>query len=206
MVSFTSLILLVAAGVAGVSGHASLQPPVAIPNRSTQIGIRIPHGCNKTSTTRVTVKIPEGVTSVKPEMLAGWQIQLAERDLNPPIDSHGTLINKTLDTVTWFGGYLPDAYYLDFNIQCKLPNATDGDTLAFETVQSCENGEVTNWNGPAAPKLTFFRNNTLLKVEDFPLLSSNLRTAAQDNSAAHWGASSMVSAGAMAAVAALGFM
>lgn len=43
--------------------------------------------------------------------------------------------------MTWSGGSLPDAYFDEFAIQLKLPDAAPGTIIYFPIVQTCEAGE-----------------------------------------------------------------
>jgi hypothetical protein len=46
--------------------------------------------------------MPEGITSVKPQMKSGWEITITMRKLDEPIDAgHGQMITETVDEVAW---------------------------------------------------------------------------------------------------------
>lgn len=84
----------------------------------------------------VTVGIPFNVTGVKPRRVAGWNITMTYRPLNPPTtDAHGNPVNTTIDSISWTAltpaDALPNAYYEDFSIQMKLPTAADGDVREY---------------------------------------------------------------------------
>jgi uncharacterized protein YcnI len=115
-----------------------------------QTGFRVPHGCSGSATIAVRVKIPDGVIAVKPQMKPGWTIEIKRRTLPQPIDAgHGVKIVETVDEVIWRGGPLADAYYDDFGLTMKLPDAA-GRTLWFPLVQECEQG-VHRWIEIPAP-------------------------------------------------------
>lgn len=135
------------------------------------------HGCNKTATTRVTVKIPDGVTGVKPQLISPWQIEIKTRPLVPPTSE----TNTTADEISWFGGFLPEEYYMDFGMTMKLPDGPDGKTVAFDVIQECVTGK-NEWVGQIAPKITLMKNGTLVKAEDFGFNASNAQLGPATNS------------------------
>ncbi|KAJ3319446.1 hypothetical protein HDV06_006332, partial [Boothiomyces sp. JEL0866] len=155
-----------------VFGHATINPPVTNSAYAAFI-VRVPHGCNSTSTLEVTVQIPKGVTSVKPRKLYGWRLTTTTRNLDTPITSEsGALITTEIDTVTWTDGNLPDAEFEEFPLSVKLPfPADDGTKFYFPTLQRC----VVGWNnwtqipGPGvalqfpSPSLVVMANNTLVQ-------------------------------------------
>jgi uncharacterized protein YcnI len=110
----------------------------------------VPHGCGGASTTSLRIKIPEGVTSVKPQLKPGWKIEIKTRKLAQPMKSEsGAMLTETVDEVDWSGGPLPDNMYDTFGLMMMLP-ASAGQTIYFPTVQECEKG-ANHWiNIPAA--------------------------------------------------------
>ncbi|KAJ3267795.1 hypothetical protein HDV01_004029 [Terramyces sp. JEL0728] len=165
---FNTLALL----AASVLGHATINPPVASSAYAAFI-IRIPHGCNSTSTLDVTVQIPKGVTSVKPKKIYGWRLSTTSRNLDTPITAeNGAQITSELDTITWSDGNLPDSEFEEFPLTVKLPfPASDGTKFYFPTIQRCVTGS-NNWTQVPtpgvslqfpAPALTVMANNTLVQ-------------------------------------------
>jgi uncharacterized protein YcnI len=55
---------------------------------------------------------------------------------------HGKTITSAVRAITWRGGPLPDAYYDEFTVQAKLPDAPG--RYAFKVGQQCEKGR-TDW-------------------------------------------------------------
>ena len=104
----------------------------------------VPHGCDGSATVAVRIKVPEGVTAVKPQLKSGWAVTIKTRKLDPPITSeHGRSISETVDEVEWRGGPLPDNLYDTFGLMMKLPGDA-GRTLYFPTVQECQQG-IHRW-------------------------------------------------------------
>jgi uncharacterized protein YcnI len=136
--------ILVVAFAGHASAHVTANPNEAPADSFFRTALRVPHGCEGSSTVAVRVKIPEGLTSVKPQMKPGWEITITMQKLDQPIDAgHGQMITETVDEVAWRGGPLPDVYFDEFGLSMKLP-AAPGETLYFPTVQECEQG-VHRW-------------------------------------------------------------
>lgn len=126
------------------AAHVTANPNQAPADSHFRTALRVPHGCEGSATVAVRVKIPEGVTSVKPQMKPGWEITITKRKLDQPIDAgHGRMVTETVDEIAWRGGPLPDAYFDEFGLVMRLPAAA-GTTLYFPTVQECEQG-VHRW-------------------------------------------------------------
>lgn len=64
--------------------------------------------------------------------------------LDPPVtDSHGITVNQRVSSITFRATTpLPEGYRDTLEIAVQLPE-TEGATLAFPTVQTCEQGEVS---------------------------------------------------------------
>lgn len=141
---------LAAAGIAPPAcAHVTVQPTTAVAGSYFEARFTVPHGCSGAATVALRIKIPEGVTSVKPQMKPGWEVAIKSRKLDPPIQDHGRTISETVDEIEWRGGKLPDNLYDTFGLVVKLPD-TPNATLYFPAVQECEQGLV-RWIGiPAA--------------------------------------------------------
>jgi uncharacterized protein YcnI len=133
-----------AGGIGPATAHVTASPNEAAAGSYFQSAFTVPHGCSGSPTIAVRIKIPDGVTSVKPQMKPGWQIEIKNRKLDTPIDAgHGRMISETVDEVAWRGGSLPDIYYDTFGLVMKLPDDA-GKTLYFPVVQECKEG-VHRW-------------------------------------------------------------
>jgi uncharacterized protein YcnI len=105
----------------------------------------VPHGCEGSATTRIRIRIPDGITSVKPQPKPGWEVATVKTKLATPIKgSHGKVLTETVSEVAWSGGKLLDEHFDQFMMQVRLPNAAPGTVLYFPIVQECEKG-VTRW-------------------------------------------------------------
>jgi uncharacterized protein YcnI len=122
------------------SAHATVQlyGSTATQNGYGHVFIRVPHGKENLYTVKVEVAIPEGVTGVKPQQVGGWK---ESRVLSED--------GKTIKSVIWSEGNLPDTSFQDFGISVKYPN-TPG-TLYFKTVQTLSDGSEISWVNIPAP-------------------------------------------------------
>lgn len=126
--------------------HITAQPNEAVAGSYFETSLKVPHGCDGSSTVAIQVTIPTDVLSVKPQMKPGWQVDLQTRVIDPPLKGeHGAVIAKAVSAVEWRGGPLPDSLYDSFGLVMKLPD-TPGKTLWFPVVQTCENGR-REWTG-----------------------------------------------------------
>jgi periplasmic copper chaperone A len=140
-------VLVAAALVAGThaaSAHVTVQPMEAVAGGYFQLTFTVPHGCDGKATIALRVKVPEGVTAVKPQMKPGWTAEIKTRKLATPQQSeHGKTIDEVVDEVSWRGGPLPDNLFDTFGLVMKLPN-TPNSILYFPVVQECD-GAVERW-------------------------------------------------------------
>jgi periplasmic copper chaperone A len=120
--------------------HITARPDSSAAGSYFNTAFTVPHGCDGSATVALRIKIPEGVTAVKPQMKPGWVVTIKTRKLDPPVKAeHGQTISETVDEVDWRGGPLPNTLYDTFGMIMKLPDAP-GQTLYFPVVQECEQG------------------------------------------------------------------
>ncbi|MGE0719441.1 MAG: YcnI family protein [Alphaproteobacteria bacterium] len=134
----------------GARAHATLEAATAVAGTYHKLVLRVPHGCDGTPTTAVSITLPDGVTGAKPQPKAGWELKVRQEKLAEPFrDAHGNVVADRPAEVTWSGGRLDDAFYDEFVVQVRLPNRP-GETLHFPSVQICEKGEHRWVEIPAA--------------------------------------------------------
>lgn len=130
--------------------HVTLEPKTAHAGGYAKLVFRVPHGCDGSDTTKITVQIPKGAVSVKPQVHPGWKISLKKIKLEKPLTSHGKSISESVSEVSWSGGVLPDEFMDEFGISLKLPDGA-GEKLFFPVSQKCKKG-LTEWNQIATPE------------------------------------------------------
>jgi uncharacterized protein YcnI len=146
---------LLIAGAMPASAHITIPDGQAIVAGSTAvISLRVPHGCAGAPTDTIEVKIPDGVTGVKPRLMDGWDITTQTTPPPSPAASYATdeeaeaASEPQVSVITWSGGSLPDSMYQDFQFEAIFPD-TPG-TLSFPVVQKCGGTEEAWIEIPAA--------------------------------------------------------
>lgn len=144
--------IILAALAHPASAHVTLETQQAVAGATYKAVLRVPHGCGGSATTAVRIRIPDGMTGVKPMPKPGWQLTTEVGKLAVPLDDgHGGQITEGVREIAWSGGKLLDAHYDEFVFRGALPNRP-GEMLWFPVVQECEKG-VDRWiEIPAAGK------------------------------------------------------
>jgi periplasmic copper chaperone A len=123
--------------------HVTLEPKSASAGSYSKLVFRVPHGCEGSPTTEITVKLPAGILSVKPQIHPGWKISTKKIKLEKPAELHGKPITETISEVAWSGGRIPDEFMDEFGMSVKLPEKSEG-KLVFPVIQKCAKGSA-NW-------------------------------------------------------------
>lgn len=128
----------------GALAHVTLQVRSASVGSYQKLVFRVPHGCRGVDTTRLRVRIPDGVVAVKPQPKSGWTLHTKTGNYVQPVKLHGSLMKAGVREVSW-SGLLPDAWYDEFAIMTYLSDALQpGQSLYFPVVQECGD-EVDRW-------------------------------------------------------------
>lgn len=123
--------------------HVTLETQQAAAGSTYKAVVRVPHGCEGSPTTRIRVRIPEGVIAVKPQPKPGWQLTTTVGKLPQPYDAgHGRMVTESVTEVSWAGGKLSDEHYDEFVMRVQLPHQPG--VIYFPIVQDCEKG-VHRW-------------------------------------------------------------
>ena len=135
LVAAAALPLLVL-GVASPAGaHVTITPSTTAAGARAVLDVHVPHGCDGSATTAVTIRIPEEIDSVIPSSSAPWEQELET-------GSRGDEAGERVVAVT----YRTDAPLSDDRedvvaLSVELPE-TEGAILVFPTIQTCEQGEA----------------------------------------------------------------
>jgi uncharacterized protein YcnI len=131
------------------AAHVTVSPGEATADGYALLEFTVPHGCEESPTTSISVKVPDGINAATPEAVPGWTVAKRMQKLDPPVDDgHGGTSAERVDTVTWTGGPLAADQLNQFALSVRMPDAS-GETLAWPVVQTCEEGE-TGWIEVAA--------------------------------------------------------
>lgn len=138
----TLLAAAVAVAAAGAAqAHITFEAAEAPVGASHKAVLQVPHGCGGAATTRVRVKIPEGVIAVKPMPKPGWTLETVTGAYAHPYQLHGAQVGEGVTEVVWTGN-LPDAFYDEFVFRAMLTDSlAPGSDLYFPVVQEC--GDTT---------------------------------------------------------------
>lgn len=116
------------------------------------ITLAVPGEAGKPTTTKVEVRIPDEtpMRTVRPQPVAGWQVEITKRTVDPPLlKDDGTPVTEVVDTVSWTasGTGIPSGQFAQFALYAgPLP---DADTLALPTTQTFADGTTEAWTEPA---------------------------------------------------------
>ncbi|CAO3668127.1 unnamed protein product [Umbelopsis vinacea] len=130
--------------------HVTFTVPSGQPGSYFNTALRVPHGCNGSSTTGISVSVPNNVYSIKPEVVANWNLTIQYANLTSPVIVEGQQINQTVANITWSNGLLPNDQFQEFGLEIQLPSTGYNGTnsLWFPVMQTCVNGS-TFWGGIA---------------------------------------------------------
>jgi uncharacterized protein YcnI len=146
MSRFISSILVALLAGSPAFAHVTIGPREAALGGPVKLTFGVGHGCGTSPTTKVRLRIPEGIIAVKPMPKPGWQIELVQGAYQKTYDFfHGAKLSQGVKEVAWTGN-LPDAHYDEFVINGFIARDAfaAGTTIYFPVVQECENG-VHRW-------------------------------------------------------------
>lgn len=122
------------------------------PGETGLITLRVPAESDNPPTTKVEVRIPDDIQirTVRPQPVAGWQLDVKKKKTNPTIyRDDGTPVDEVVSSVTWTaaGPGLMPGQFDDFVIEAgPLP---DVETLSLPTFQTFADGSTDAWTEPA---------------------------------------------------------
>ena len=139
--------------------HVTANPNNGTAGEYFETKFRVSHGCEGSDTVSITIQLPKGLVSVKPQFKPGWNVEIKKSKLDKPVEAgHGKMADEQFDEITWRGGPLPDAQYDEFGLILKLPEMVG--TLWFPVIQTCEKGQnlwtevpqgVDQWHSVKSP-------------------------------------------------------
>lgn len=143
-----------AAGAAGLltqglaapaSAHVTVTPSDTAAGAYVILTFSVPHGCDGSATTGISIQIPEDIVSVTPTRNPYYDVDKKMVKIDKPItDEDGNKITERVGTVDYTAKLaLPDGYRDSMELSVQLPDAA-GTTLDFPVIQKCEKGR-TAW-------------------------------------------------------------
>lgn len=129
------------------SAHIGVDAASTAAGSSTVLTFALPHGCDGSATSAISIDIPQSIASVTPTVNANWIASEVEVDLAAPIDDgHGNAITTRTGAVVYTANTpMPDGLRDTFALSLQLPADAAGETLEFPVLQTCVEGE-TKWN------------------------------------------------------------
>jgi len=148
-----------AAGAAGLltlglappaSAHVTVTPSDTAAGAFVVLTFSVPHGCDGSPTTGITIQVPEEILSVTPTRNPLYEVEKSVVQLDEPVDdAHGNSITERVGEVTYTARTpLPEGERDAFELSLQLPDAA-GEALAFPVIQTCEKGETAWVETPA---------------------------------------------------------
>lgn len=136
---------LMMAGAAGASAHVGISPDKTTANSYALLTFGIPHGCDTSGTTKVTITLPEELNDAQPTVNPNWTVERVEEQLASPKKlPDGATITKRTSKIVYTAKAPLDPKLRDaLVLSVKLPD-TAGATLYFPTLQNCQTGQ-TDW-------------------------------------------------------------
>lgn len=121
--------------------HVTANPDTGTAGKYFETKFRVSHGCEGSDTVAVSISLPKGTVTAKPQFKLGWTVKIKKSKLDKPVPAaHDKMADEQFDEITWRGGPLPDDQYDEFGLILKLPEKA-GETLWLPVVQTCQKGE-----------------------------------------------------------------
>ncbi len=141
---------LVAAGLFTLAlpaaAHVGLSPDEAHKGETVVLAFGIGHGCEGNPTTIVRLQIPEGVISVQPYAMPGWEIELVTGNYATSHMRGEIPVTEGVTQINWTGGSLDNALYGEFRIRARVADdVADESMVWFPVVQECAAGGTHRW-------------------------------------------------------------
>lgn len=143
---------LILTGALGAQAHVTVTPNTTDAGAYSVLTFSFGHACEGSPTTSMAIQIPEGINAATPTLNQGWTVEKVMAKLDTPIvDGHGNAVTERVDQIVYTAKEpIIDGVRDTFEIQVQLPEDAAEETLAFPTVQTCEQGETAWVQLPAA--------------------------------------------------------
>ncbi|WP_375383947.1 YcnI family protein [uncultured Microbacterium sp.] len=139
-------VALTFAGATAASAHVTISPNTDEAGAYAILTLSVPHGCDGSPTTSVSIQIPQEINAVTPTRNSFYSVEKVKETLATPLtDSHGNQVTERVAQIVYTAMTpLPADQRDAFELSVQLPEDAAGTTLYFPTVQTCEQGE-TSW-------------------------------------------------------------
>ncbi|MDG4792841.1 YcnI family protein [Micromonospora sp. WMMD1082] len=134
--------------VAPASAHVTVNPREATQGGYGRFAFRVPNESDTASTTKLEVFLPENapVGSVSTMPVPGWTVAVEKRQVDPPVQVHGSEITEVVSKVTWTAGEgaaIAPGTFQEFPV--SLGPLPEVDQMVFKALQTYSDGAVVRW-------------------------------------------------------------
>ena len=133
------------------SAHVSAGASSTAAGSYTIVTMSVPHGCDGSPTTKITIDIPEDILSVTPTVNPNWTISRTTEPLATAVEDQTERTSQVIYTA--IGDGLPADQRDTFELSLRLPDGEAGDIVEFPVTQDCAVGQ-TLWVGDEVPSIT----------------------------------------------------
>ena len=148
--TLTAAVALALAAPLSASAHVTASASSTAAGSYSVITFSVPHGCEGSPTTVITIDIPDDILSVTPTRNVFWEFDTTMVPLDPPTEDQSEKVSQVVYTATT---PLPEGVRDTLELSVKLPEGEAGDVVEFPITQTCEVGE-TLWAGDEVPSIT----------------------------------------------------
>ncbi|MTE20085.1 DUF1775 domain-containing protein [Streptomyces sp. TRM43335] len=130
------------------AAHVSVNPETAEQGGYATINFKVPNERDNASTVKLEVTFPADhpLSSVMPQPVPGWEVEVTRTKLDEPLEVHGRKVDEAPSKITWTetGGGIEPGTFQQFPVSVgQLPE--DVDHLVLKAVQTYSNEEVVRW-------------------------------------------------------------
>ncbi len=141
---------------AAAAAHVEFTTERAPAGTDARLTLEVPNERPAAATSRIDMRMPAGVTSVKARALHGWRLEVTKA---------GNDVRRLTLTAAPSGDELTGSEKGRFGLLVGLPGRP-GTTIVFPVLQTYDNGEVVRWIGPEgtsepAPRLRLTGGKTV---------------------------------------------
>ncbi|MFI9580852.1 YcnI family protein [Streptomyces sp. NPDC052236] len=129
--------------------HVSVQPQgEAAKGGYATVNFKVPNERDNASTVKLEVSLPteHPLSSVMPQPVPGWKVEVIKSKLAKPLEVHGKQITQAVSKVTWTadGSKIAAGQFQQFPLSLG-PLPENADQLVFKAIQTYDNKEVVRW-------------------------------------------------------------
>ncbi|MBX7268673.1 YcnI family protein [Micromonospora sp. Llam7] len=133
---------------APASAHVTVNPREATQGGYGRLAFRVPNESDTASTTKLEVFLPENAPlgSVSTMPVPGWTVAVEKRQVDPPVQVHGSEITEVVSKITWTAGAdsaIAPGTFQEFPVSMGPLPAVD--QMVFKALQTYSDGAVVRW-------------------------------------------------------------